>query len=327
MHSPRPCYIAVPLPQQARGPQRSRTSTAPSGAQQADCADGRQRSACLPANVQPKLKTALKIVIKPKLAGSSNIPAADTMKGTRKTGASVKRCLAAVKAAAPNRLQQLALKSAQPDLCPSDMLGAVKVQAHALMASARAVLKGLDWADSQLACSTAHPTASAPAGDSSTASSNPFERYRIAAVAAGRAVAGDRASAKTDLPAADAAAPHGEHLPSASAEHTTAQPSNQHPADRGEDSVAASLQQPNIDAARHVEAVICSAQQSGHDSFPDSSATWSDSDNAGHQSASVPHLDHELADETSTQKASDAHAQRPEVSLLSLLCSVPQKAL
>ena len=60
--------------------------------------------------------------------------------------------------------------SAQDAMDDDYILGLVHQQAEALRSSARAVLRSLDWADSQLTCSALHAAASPSAGTPSSAS-------------------------------------------------------------------------------------------------------------------------------------------------------------
>ncbi len=274
--SPKQRYFTVALPQQTPSPEpadRSRTSHSPDSTRQAVIPPaGQQRSPHPAACVQAKLTSTLKMVLKPKAGGVFARPASSSAIASQKTAGSAKRCLVALKPALPDELPVTASKPGTRSLVP----GAVKDQACALKASATAVLKGLDWADSQLSCSSPHPAASPPARNSSTASSNPFERYRAAAAAAGRFVAADRAEDDT----ADALAEQHELRPSARSQYVTGA------ATQGAETPAVTgfPQQTNIGAAGR----CLEAEQSGQDSMPDSAATWSDSDHAGAHLASSP---------------------------------------
>ncbi len=275
--SPGQCYFTVALPQQTPSPEpadRSRTSLSPDSTQQADIPPAGQHCSPQPAaSVQAKHNSALKVVLKPKAGSVFAKPASSSAIASRKTAGSAKRCLVALKPALHDELPVTASKPGTRSLLP----GAVKEQACALKASATAVLKGLDWADSQLSCSSPHPAASPPARNSSTASSNPFERYRAAAAAAGRVVAADRAECDT----ANALAEQHELRPSARSQYVTgvvAAQGTETPA------VTGFPQQANIGAAGR----CLEAEQSGQDSMPDSAATWSDSDHAGARPAGSP---------------------------------------
>lgn len=274
--SPKQRYFTVALPQQTPSPEpadRSRTSLSPSSTQQAVIPPaGQQRSPHPAASVQAKLTSPLKVVLKRKAGSVFARPASSSAIASQKTAGSAKRCLVALKPALPDELPATASEPGTSSLVPR----AVKEQACALKASATAVLKSLDWADSQLSCSSPHPAASAPARNSSTASSNPFERYRAAAAAAGRLVAADRAEGDT----ADALAEQHEPRSSARSQYVTgvAAQEAETPALTG------LLQQTNIGAGGR----CLEAEQSGQDSMPDSAATWSDSDHADARLASSP---------------------------------------
>lgn len=274
--SPRQRYFTVALPQQTRSPEpadRSRTSLSPGSSQQAVLPPaGQQRSPHPAASVQAKLKSTLKVVLKLKAGSVFATSASSSAIASQKTAGSAKRCLVALKPALPDELPATASEPGTSSLVP----GAVKEQACALKASATAVLKGLDWADSQLSCSNPHPAASPPARNSSTASSNPFERYRAAAAAAGRVVAADRAEGDT----AHALAEQHEPGPSARSQYGTGA------AAQGAETPAVTgfPQQTNIDAAGS----CLEAEQSGQDSMPDSAATWSASDHVDAHLASSP---------------------------------------
>ncbi len=207
------------------------------------------------------------MVLKPKAGSVFAKPASSSPIASRKTAGSAKRCLVALKPALPDELPATASKPGTSSLLP----GAVKAQACALKASATAVLKGLDWADSQLSCSSPHPAASPPARNS-----NPFERYRAAAAAAGRVVAADRAEGDT----ADALAEQHEPRPSARSQCMTRVATQQ----AETPALTGFPQQTSIGAAGS----CLNAEQSGQDSMPDSAATWSDSDHAGARLASSP---------------------------------------
>ena len=274
--SPGQCYFTVVLPQQTPSPEpadHSRTSLSPGSSQQADIPPaGQHRSPQPAASVQAKHKSALQVVLKPKAGSVFAKPASSSAIAGQKTAGSAKRCLVALKPALPDELPVTLSKPATRSLLP----GAVKEQACVLKASATAVLKGLDWADSQLSCSSLHPAASPPARNSSTASSNPFERYRAAAAAAGRFVAADRAEDDTD----DTVAEQHEVRPSARWQCMTVV------ATRGAQTPALMgfpQQSNNSAAGRWLE-----AEQSGQDSMPDSAATWTDSDHADARFAITP---------------------------------------
>ncbi|KAA6419786.1 MAG: hypothetical protein FRX49_10319 [Trebouxia sp. A1-2] len=270
--------FTVALPQQTPSPEPadcSRPSHSPDNTQQAVIPSPRQPCSSWPAaSVQAKHKCALKVVLKPKAGSVFAKPASSSAIASQQTADSAKRCLVALKPALPHELPATASKPGTRSSVP----GAVNEQACTLKASATAVLKGLDWADSQLSCSSLQPAASPPARNSSTASSNRFERYRAAAAAAaaGRFVAADRAEDDT----ANALAEQHEGRPSARWQYTTGV------ASQGAETPAPTLlpQQINIGGAGR----CLQAEQSGQDSMPDNAATWSDSDQADARLESSP---------------------------------------
>ena len=278
------------MPQQTPSPEpadRSRATLSSGSSQQADIPPaGQHRSPQPAASVQAKHKSALQVVLKPKAGSVFAKPASSSAVAGQKTAGSAKRCLVALKPALPDELPATASKPGTRSLVP----GAVKEQACALKASATAVLKGLDWADFQLSCSSLHPAASPPARNSSAASSNPFERYRAAVTAAGRFVAADRAQDDT----ADTLAEQHELRPSARSQYMTGI------ATRGAETPAVTAfpqQRNNSAAGRCLE-----AEQSGQDSMPDSAATWSDSDHADARLAISPCSRHTVACGTNKQQ-------------------------
>ena len=271
--SPGQRYFIVALPQQTPSPEpadRTRISHSPDSTRQAVIPSAKEHCSPEPAaTVQAKHKSALKVILKPKAGSVFAKPASSSAIASQKTAGSAKRCLVAWKPALPDELPDTLSKPATRSLLP----GAVKEQACVLKASATAVLKGLDWADSQLSCSSPHPAASPPARNSSTAS---IERYRVAAAAAGRVVAADMAEGDT----ADAVAEQHELRPSARSQYGTGV------AAQGPVTLAVTgfPQQTNIGAAGS----CLEAERCEQDSMPDSAATWSDSDHAGARLASSP---------------------------------------
>ncbi|KAL0017893.1 hypothetical protein WJX77_002793 [Trebouxia sp. C0004] len=273
---PKQRYFKVALPQHTPSPEpadRSRTSLSLDTTQQALVPPAGQQRSPHPASVQPKLTSALKVILMPKAGSVFARPPSSSAIASQKTAGSAKRCLVALKPALPDELPATASEPGTSSLVP----GTVKEQACTLKASATAVLKGLDWADSQLSCSSPHPAASPPARNSSTASSNTFEWYRAAAAAAGRLVAAGKAEGGT----AHAFVEQHKLKPSARSQYVTGA------AAQGPETPAVTgfPQQTNIGAAGK----FLEAEQSGQDSMADSAATWSDSDHAGACLASSPY--------------------------------------
>ena len=285
---PEPRYITVTMPQREATPDPagfSRASVTPARTQQATASPVEQ-SHRLPPRVQAKVKTALKVVLKPKQACTLPASRAGTPQARHRTAASAQRHSAAL------RLKSAKCQTPQASrIDPSSLtVGAVHKHACALEASAKAVLKGLDWADSQLTCSTSHATASAPARTSSTASSNPFERYRIAAVAAGRVSPGLMADADTEQPAYSVGPEHGRRsaVPAANAQQPTAHLTDQSGSHAGMHVVTSSPDQLSSGADADPTAVPCNTEECAGDPVTDSDATWSDSGHDEGEHASSP---------------------------------------
>ena len=244
----------------------------------------------LPESIQAKVQTAVDYVSNAKHTSTAASAGLHTSKLCHKARTAGLRLSAASRCKSAAHTRLLPLYEAAEPAYSSLSIRTVQQKVSALKASANAVLNGLNWADSQLTCSTSPPAASAPARNSSTASSTPQHLHLEEATAAGTDAARDSPVAGRKTHSAECCkATHEQRLcslaiPRTSLHRTTADTKGQDDIAGQDDMAGQGLVLGSGEQLAGGTAFLatrpCSAERRRGGSPADSDATWSECESA-----------------------------------------------